>query len=352
MPPNRTPIPNAEASPYDLAPSTKTPNDARAAEVILVDRPCIRCGYNLRGLAIGGRCPECGELITRHAKRLIDDSLVLCPTSFITAFATGAWLMFAGSAIAAITIALVVAGGLFGAFFGGVRGLFGAIAPIHLLGLGGGAWLCGMLILNLPRPKPAALGDKPRPGGEWVALRITAGAMQFAGVLGVVLEQTTGAVAAALGPTPPIPPSMLPPVIGILILIGVVGLIPTMLWLARVADWLPDEDGARAFRGAAWCVIVVIGLQILFGLLSLVIVGSGFLYIAGMLTNFFATVTGFYIVWRLYDLARTATWAIRNHHEAEAQAARLRARVAAEAAAADAERRQKEPFGGPLPPLP
>jgi uncharacterized repeat protein (TIGR04138 family) len=30
---------------------------------ILDDEPCPRCGYNLRGLCEGGRCPECGRSI-------------------------------------------------------------------------------------------------------------------------------------------------------------------------------------------------------------------------------------------------------------------------------------------------
>ena len=27
------------------------------------DRQCDQCGYNLRGLRFGGRCPECGTTI-------------------------------------------------------------------------------------------------------------------------------------------------------------------------------------------------------------------------------------------------------------------------------------------------
>ena len=32
------------------------------------DLPCIHCGYNLRGLATDGRCPECGALIARSIR--------------------------------------------------------------------------------------------------------------------------------------------------------------------------------------------------------------------------------------------------------------------------------------------
>ncbi len=55
---------------------------------------CVRCGYNLTGLTIGGRCPECGEAIEnslgrRHSDRTCGAavacmilgilSLVACP---------------------------------------------------------------------------------------------------------------------------------------------------------------------------------------------------------------------------------------------------------------------------------
>src|SRR5258708_15193103 len=37
-------------------------------ESIGSDRPCLACGYNLRGLAPGGVCPECGVPIARSLR--------------------------------------------------------------------------------------------------------------------------------------------------------------------------------------------------------------------------------------------------------------------------------------------
>ena len=34
--------------------------EVRSPEVIGEDLPCVRCGYNLRGLDVTGTCPECG----------------------------------------------------------------------------------------------------------------------------------------------------------------------------------------------------------------------------------------------------------------------------------------------------
>jgi hypothetical protein len=40
------------------------PHDAKIAH----DQPCFKCGYNLRGLAISGQCPECGHLAADSLK--------------------------------------------------------------------------------------------------------------------------------------------------------------------------------------------------------------------------------------------------------------------------------------------
>ena len=37
-------------------------------EVIKTERPCIKCGYNLQGLQVGGACPECGTAIANAKK--------------------------------------------------------------------------------------------------------------------------------------------------------------------------------------------------------------------------------------------------------------------------------------------
>src|SRR4051794_20030737 len=38
---------------------------ATAPVVVPSDVPCLKCGYNLRGLAASGLCPECAEPIAR-----------------------------------------------------------------------------------------------------------------------------------------------------------------------------------------------------------------------------------------------------------------------------------------------
>jgi hypothetical protein len=50
--------------------ATTVPTDPRTppappAERIAIDIGCVECSYNLRGLTVGGRCPECGYPVTK-----------------------------------------------------------------------------------------------------------------------------------------------------------------------------------------------------------------------------------------------------------------------------------------------
>ena len=40
-------------------------------EVVLDDRPCLACGYNLRSLPTTGKCPECGAPVERSLRGVL-----------------------------------------------------------------------------------------------------------------------------------------------------------------------------------------------------------------------------------------------------------------------------------------
>ena len=59
---------------------------------LLEDRFCHRCGYNLRGLEVEGRCPECG-LAVRES--LGSDSLRTADRGWLRTVRRGWWLVMA-----------------------------------------------------------------------------------------------------------------------------------------------------------------------------------------------------------------------------------------------------------------
>ncbi len=63
-----SPLPRGE-KPAEVGsiPGPPSVEPARAAS-LTTDVPCVQCGYNLRGLPEGGRCPECGTPIARSLR--------------------------------------------------------------------------------------------------------------------------------------------------------------------------------------------------------------------------------------------------------------------------------------------
>ena len=63
--------------------------------VIVEDRPCIKCGYNLIGLKIDGVCPECGRPIKVNRKNIprYSDSLISAPRIWLANFAFASVLL-------------------------------------------------------------------------------------------------------------------------------------------------------------------------------------------------------------------------------------------------------------------
>ena len=83
---------------------TTTMPDGNDAAIVAVgqDVPCFRCGYNVRGLARDGQCPECAapidESLRRHAARLAGTPLPLNESDprWVRTLAWACGLLFAG----------------------------------------------------------------------------------------------------------------------------------------------------------------------------------------------------------------------------------------------------------------
>lgn len=70
----------------------QTPRIPAPDEIVGEDLPCRRCGYNLRGLAFGGRCPECNTPVEMSAQ---SDALRYADPVWLGRLAIGAAILMA-----------------------------------------------------------------------------------------------------------------------------------------------------------------------------------------------------------------------------------------------------------------
>ena len=76
------------------------------------DARCIRCGYDLRGQDVGGRCPECG--LKAHWSLRAPVLLSQYPATWVRSVARGVKLLAGAYAVVFFLLILAVAGKLEG----------------------------------------------------------------------------------------------------------------------------------------------------------------------------------------------------------------------------------------------
>lgn len=87
---------HVHSAPMPEPSATPPPESTAAAAAVstaMIDAPlsCVRCDYDLRGLPIEGRCPECGvpvEVSQRERRRLADAAV-----PYVNTLYSGAWLV-------------------------------------------------------------------------------------------------------------------------------------------------------------------------------------------------------------------------------------------------------------------
>jgi hypothetical protein len=195
----------------DISAGHAVDEDGRA--VVGRDLPCVRCGYQLRGLPVEGKCPECGGEVRRS---LMGDLLMFADAGYVRVLRIGAMLAEAG-----IVIALV-------AIFGGMGVLFLSLAADYGSGVfevvsvaaSAGVLLFGLLSLvgwwMLTWSDPARLG---RDTG------VTARKMVRCGVVLTAVGWIGAAVFGAAAARAMVSPVVFLPSLNVLSLTGVVGVV-------------------------------------------------------------------------------------------------------------------------------
>lgn len=61
--------------------------------VVVVDRSCRQCGYNVRGLHVDRHCPECGTPVAVSAR---GDALEFCEPGWVKKLSLGGWMLVIG----------------------------------------------------------------------------------------------------------------------------------------------------------------------------------------------------------------------------------------------------------------
>ncbi len=209
-----------------------------ASNEIAEDRPCIHCGYNLRGLTPHGQCPECGERISGSLR------------GNLLKHADADWLdtLHFGAKLKLWNIALGILVGL-------AAGILVAVgfpaAFLTLVGLVGGALgLWASFVITTREPSISMQEDT-------VTLRKIIRGCAGAGFVGTLLQQaeelsnlgTMAAIAA-----------------GALSLTGLIAIFGEFVYLRRFALRIPDEKLARSTRILMWAIPISGGCGIIFGI--------------------------------------------------------------------------------------
>jgi hypothetical protein len=276
-------------------------------EVVKEDRRCRKCGYNLRGLKMGDRCPECGTAVSEVARKKdrYADNMTESPMWYLVVVACGSVAM--GLALFG-SIALMIAERSASAGWNPLSPLMVAVAG----GLIAVVWVAGVWLATMKRThgehtiRDVILDSRTL---RWV----TRGVQLFLPLAIGLRYAATATCADWIGV-----------LAGVTTLGWLYGIAPLCVYLGSLADWAGDTNAGDRLRASAWALAVMGTLALVMGLvlaapvpfkllLTLVLVvcllgvGAGVLmFVAGVI-----------------QLTVNSVWAVQNSGEARAREARL-----------------------------
>ncbi len=200
-------------------------------QVISRDRPCPRCDYNLRGLSVGGVCPECGYPISagRSSSGMFVDTLVDAPIRYLKQLTAGLALLALGGV------------GLYLGMF--VYGWLAEDSGAFVLAGASVAWWLGVFIITTRRPMQDhtvrdAILENSRV--RWVLRCVPV--LWFLAGAAASMQVITSGPGSEIAFT----------IYQICVPLGLISFIAIAIYLSSLAEWASDEGLVSRIRLSAW----------------------------------------------------------------------------------------------------
>lgn len=265
--------------------------------LITTSRPCRSCGYDLKGLRIGGRCPECGEVIKSIR--------IPGPREGNMSDASPNYVRRVGLGFSAMSFGIV------SALLGMVLGcFFSYLMPVAVF-LGALAWVVGVYVVSMPRPREFAERDNPILDRAPMRLGVRVAAAAWPVFVAFSIIAAWSSSVAILGQVA----TVLAALTG---LAAFAGLVPISIFVAEMQFWMSDDTGGWQLRGAAWTMLV-------FGVLFIVF--SLFVPFLAIWVSFALVIAGFALAKNIIDCANQARWILRYQKTTEGRAERITERL-------------------------
>ncbi|MBC7834382.1 MAG: hypothetical protein H7Y88_04685 [Phycisphaerales bacterium] len=306
------PAPERDVPEFDpqLRPSERI-QEASVTLYVNEDRACIGCGYNLKGLKVSGKCPECGRAIRKAKVSYSAQQLVRAPLGYLTRLRFASTLLLWG--FIGLVASLIMYDNL-----GEAKWLFATCAAGFM------QWL-GVVIATVPRPLMP--GATVNPVKEMALVRLAARVTQACWV------PAAGALIAYHSPGAAGNTTAFLWIAQGLGIIALLGLVPFAIYMKWLADWGEDSPQSSAWQMCCWSEPFMFPFSIATASWAIratnLLVESlfaPFLLLVGLAAFTFVILPLWLSLKARIGLYQVAHWAVKNHVIAEEKDERLRER--------------------------